>query len=78
MASSMFTLPFGKYKYAGIEDVPESYLEWLLEQEFFETDFKEGYEAVTKELEYRNRFSRPEQEIDDNWNRKDKKTWKKK
>jgi uncharacterized protein (DUF3820 family) len=76
MASSMFILPFGKHKGEPIEDLSDSYLEWLLDQDWMEEKFPEGLEAILKEVQYRERFSRPEQsEEDEQWNRRSKKIW---
>jgi len=33
-------MPFGKYKGTYIEDLPYSYLTWLLEQSWFEKQYK--------------------------------------
>lgn len=35
MADSLWIIPFGKYKSFPIEEVPDSYLDWLLEQDWF-------------------------------------------
>ena len=56
MNDSLFTLPFGKFKGQDIEDVPNSYLNWLLEQEWFENKYKKGYANTKKELEYRETY----------------------
>ena len=57
---SLFIIPFPKSKFYNkpIEDLPDSYLEWLSEQEWFEAKFSKGYEAITKELEYRYTFGK--------------------
>jgi uncharacterized protein (DUF3820 family) len=70
MAKSMFVLPFGKYKGEGIEDIPDSYLEFLLEQSWMEEKFPEGLEAILKEVQFREKFGKPEPEEDYNWNRR--------
>ena len=73
MADSLFTMPFGKYKGEPIEDLETSYLEWLTEQDFFLEKFKDGAEAIGKELAFRTRFGgRAEPEEDKKWNRRRK------
>ena len=70
MAESLWLIPFGKYKGKPIEDVTESYLEWLVEQEWFLSNFKDGAAAIGEELVFRNRFGgQQEQVVDQNWNR---------
>ena len=56
MAESLWIIPFGKNKGEPIEDVGTDYLEWLTEQEWFLQKFKDGAEAIGKELAYRTRF----------------------
>lgn len=71
MAESLFIIPFGKHRGAGIEDVPTSYLEWLTEQDWFGEKFSEGMKQIGKELKYRERFDDgDEPEEDQNWNRR--------
>jgi len=53
MAESLFTLPFGKFKGQDIEDVPNSYLVWLLDQMWFSQNYPEGASAIHTELTYR-------------------------
>ena len=73
MADSLFVMPFGKYKGEPIEDLETSYLEWLTEQDFFLEKFKDGAEAIGKELAFRTRFGcRAEPEEDKKWNRRRK------
>jgi uncharacterized protein (DUF3820 family) len=77
MAKSMWVIPFGKHKDEPVEDIPRSYLEWLLEQEWFCAREKEGVKAIETELEFRDRngegmsggFDRDEDE-DHGWNRR--------
>lgn len=54
-----FIMPFGKYKNWCIEDIPNHYLEWLLEE--FIPDADKDMEwlevPVQKELKYRKKFN---------------------
>jgi len=56
-APSLFTMPFGKHKGKDIEDLDASYLEWLLEQEWFCSKNHTAVEAIKKELEYREKWN---------------------
>jgi len=56
MADSLWTLPFGKFKGKDIEDVPNSYLKWLLEQNWMITKYRSTLPIIEKELDYRERF----------------------
>lgn len=49
-------LPFGKYKGELIADLPNGYLEWLLDQEWFEEKFVDLWKLTKKEMGYRERF----------------------
>lgn len=49
-------IPFGRHRNELIADIPNGYLEWLLDQDFFETKFHEHWEMTKKELEYRDKF----------------------
>jgi uncharacterized protein (DUF3820 family) len=49
-------IPFGKYKNELLADVPNSYLEWLLDQEFVETKYSKLYKLCKLEKHYRNEF----------------------
>jgi len=57
MAESVWILPFGKYQGYGIEDAPDKYLEWLLEQDWFCEKFADKVALIEKELSYRDEFS---------------------
>ncbi|MDY0314760.1 MAG: DUF3820 family protein [Bacteroidales bacterium] len=70
MADSMFTFPFGKHKDEDIEDVPTSYLQWLVGEDWFRTQYPKGYKAVLSELKYRKDFDSEEDNEDKNWNRR--------
>ena len=73
MAESLWIVPFGKNKGTAIEDLETDYLEWLTEQEWFLDKFKDGSEAIGRELAFRTRFGgRAEPETDQNWNRRKK------
>lgn len=56
MAESLWTLPFGKFKGIDVEGVPNSYLKWLLDQEWMEEKYSEAIPKIEKELDYRERF----------------------
>lgn len=49
-------IPFSKHKGELLADVPNSYLKWLIEQEFYEMKFHEHWLMTKKELEYRSKF----------------------
>lgn len=49
-------LPFGKHKGELICDVPASYLNWLLEQDWFAEKHKKLMDLVKIELKYRDDF----------------------
>lgn len=49
-------IPFGKHKGEIVADIPNSYLEWLLDQDFFEEKFSQHYEMAKQEMDYRNKF----------------------
>ncbi len=51
----MIVMPFGKYKDYDIETVPNSYLEWLLEQEWVEEKYSHLIDVIEEELETRKR-----------------------
>jgi len=46
-------VPFGQWKGTLIADIPDSYLNWLLEQGWFSKKFKDLVPLVDKELKYR-------------------------
>lgn len=46
-------MPFGKHKGCHIENVPWSYVRWMLEQEWIEEKFSLLYDACKIEDEYR-------------------------
>ena len=69
MAKSLFKVPFGKYKGKDIEDIPNDYLNWLQEQEWFCDKFDNGLNAIQIELQYRtqhNIFIRDEEYVKEN------------
>ncbi len=53
MADSLWILPFGKYKGQGIEDIPDSYLDWLTGMSWFKEKFPKERAIILKELKYR-------------------------
>jgi uncharacterized protein (DUF3820 family) len=67
---SLFVVPFGKFKNQPIEDISDNYLNWLIEQDFFQENHPEGVKAIMQELEYRDKFTRPEEDTDSKWNRR--------
>jgi uncharacterized protein (DUF3820 family) len=56
VADSLYIMPFGKHKGLDIEEVETSYLEWLVDQDWFANKFEKGFEAVKEELKYRENF----------------------
>jgi len=46
-------LTFGKHKGKAIDEVPDYYLEWITEQDWFEKDYPALAGPVEAELEYR-------------------------
>ena len=72
MGESLWIVPFGKHKGDAIENLTTGYLEWLTEQDWFLEKFKDGAEAVGKELAYRTRFGAPEPDEDRDWNRRNR------
>jgi uncharacterized protein (DUF3820 family) len=50
-------IPFGKFRGKLLADIPNSYLTWLLEQEFFELRFKDIWKMTKLEKEYRKKFN---------------------
>ena len=49
-------MPFGKFKGKLICDLPNSYLIWLLDQEWMAKDYPNLYTQLKIENTYRNRF----------------------
>jgi hypothetical protein len=49
---SLWIIPFGRHR-GPIEDAPKSYLEWLLEQDWFCVQNPEGVKAIENELKFR-------------------------
>jgi uncharacterized protein (DUF3820 family) len=58
MADSLWVLPFGKYKGQEIETVPDSYLHWCLEQDWFCEKFPDKLDDLNQELQYRVDFEK--------------------
>jgi len=48
-------MPFGKYVDEDIRDICSNYLEWLMEQDWFEEEFEDLCQRVGEELEIRTR-----------------------
>lgn len=53
--SGEMRMPFGEHKGEQIMDIERSYLNWLLEQEWFEEKFSELHEHVKEHLVRRDR-----------------------
>ena len=51
----MAIIPFGKYRGEEIEDIPSSYLRFLLNEEWFEERFEDLYDEVSDVYDYRDR-----------------------
>lgn len=49
-------LPFGKYSGWNLGEVPNSYLHWLCEQDWFEDKYPSLLEKVEAELKWRDYF----------------------
>ena len=49
---------FGKYKGKDIEDVPSSYLKYLLESDWFDKKYPDLVKEMDKELKYRNDWNK--------------------
>jgi len=58
MADSLGQLTFGKFKGKDIEDIPTSYLKWVVGEDFFKEN--KLYKTVMAELKYRERFGEAE------------------
>ena len=56
MAKSLGQIPFGKFKGIDIEDIPDSYLEWISGELWFRSREPNLHENIKKELKYRERF----------------------
>ena len=52
-------IPFGKHKGEMICEVEDSYLEWLLDQDWFCLKFPIHKKLIDKELKYRKDFNIP-------------------
>ena len=51
-----YIMPFGKYKNESINDIPRSYLNWLLEQDWvYEDKWKKLIEAIEDNITIRDR-----------------------
>lgn len=57
MAQTVKKWRIGVHKDKDIEDVPNQYLEYILEQDWFEKKYPDLMKAAEKELEYRNKFN---------------------
>jgi len=56
MAESLGQIPFGKYKGKDIEDIPNSYLNWIVGEDWFKVKYKDLCNTIRKELKYRKDF----------------------
>ena len=50
-------MPFGSYKGELLADVPNSYLKWILDQEFVEEKYPRLYKLAKMEEQYRITFN---------------------
>lgn len=50
-------IPFGKHKGELIADLTDSYLDWLLDQDWFAEKFPKHVVMVKKEIGYRKKFN---------------------
>jgi uncharacterized protein (DUF3820 family) len=55
-------MPFGKYKGKLICDLPNSYIFWLLDQDWVVKDWPNLYEQIQIENQYRDKFGFDEDE----------------
>ncbi len=53
MSEGTAVLPFGKYRGCTIGEVPDSYLNYLSETDWFEKKYPKLQEAINAEMEYR-------------------------
>ena len=60
MAESLWIFPFGKFKGKPIEDIPKSYLEYMLEQNWFCDKFSNKIEIVQKQIKFLENFPNEE------------------
>lgn len=56
MAESLGTIAFGKYKGEDIEDIPDSYLNWIKGEAWFKAKEPKLCDAIKTELAYRDKF----------------------
>lgn len=49
-------MPFGKHKGELVADLPDSYLNWLLGQDFVKIGYNQLWKMVAKESKYRKDF----------------------
>ena len=49
-------IPFGKHVGDQIGDLPESYMRWCLDQDWFEKQYPELVEAMENELRFRDKW----------------------
>jgi uncharacterized protein (DUF3820 family) len=53
MSEGTAVLPFGRYTGCSISEVPDSYLNYLSETDWFEKKYPKLQEAINAEMEYR-------------------------
>jgi uncharacterized protein (DUF3820 family) len=56
MAESLGKITFGKFKEHDIEDIPDSYLNWIKGEQWFKIKEPKLCNAIKTELVYRNKF----------------------
>lgn len=54
----MSTIPFGKFKGSDVEDVSDSYLRWLTDQDWFNDQYEELSNEVVDELNWRETWNK--------------------
>lgn len=50
-------IPFGKYKGQSIEDIPNDYLKWFVDNVCTQDEYVWMEKPIIKELQYRNKFN---------------------
>ena len=50
-------MPFGKFRGTLIADVPDGYLQWMIDQDSIKANWSKIWELAKKELKYRKDFN---------------------
>lgn len=56
MSETLHKMIVGKFKGMNIEDIPDSYLEWISDEAWFKAGYPQLYENIIFELEERDKF----------------------